>query len=621
MAYRKFYNHEEPGVTDYSPIERGIANLFSGVNEVYNKRQKKADQYGYALEYGNFENDNKFNEEYVKSVLTQGRNEIRKTGTVSSDLLSKEEQGKRYAADQKAQYTRFTNLDKAIKEKAVEDPYYDPSIDKKHLSVAAFGEDGERNFTTRGQALQEAEKTIGSDPLSFRIDEYTAKWIDQQGKKSKGASNDGTGYSYSSPFVDPKTGKPGVTNEHAINFLESRPETMTRMQYEVDKDLIKDVEAIKQLASNNDKRASWAKDLSDEEILLGIKADAKKNPFNKVPYKDQVVEKTKARLKQAADISENVTVGTKKTNEGGEGVTNDNIGHSSTFQNNGVNVSTPGGLGPQNPNAPRNVAGPGGILMIKKGVTAGRPIVIEAGSKNAFSYNTGKNSTRTGASKYNLTGYQLAPYTTDGKLIPIQADNIDELKKKIAEMPLDQLKNMAPSMSVALQGYTLDEGKALSEVETKSLELSKKLGDAIYDGDAQTERLLRQQIDQLAKLRSSFGSSELSDGDIANLAAQAGIKSIRNDQLLKADPADLDKVKTITGGLDLKKEDGWSDEMREVNDIYKKRWQEANSTAPATEKKVKAKMVTVTLPDGRQGQIPDSAVDQFMKDNPGSTRQ
>lgn len=609
MAYREFYNPIESETPDYSPIAQGIANLFNGLGEVYSQRQKKSDQYKYALEYGKFENDNKFNEEYVKSVVGLGREDYKKSGTPSAQLLNMEQQGKRMVGDQKAQFDRFTKLDARIKEKATEDPYYNPELDKIKLQEATFGKDNDVDFRTRGQRLEEVSKSIGNDPNAFRIKEYTSNWVKQLGKKKQDRTtkteNGERQYSYESPFVDPKTGKPGVTDNHAREYLDSRPEVLSRIQLDIDKDLQKDVKAIKQLNSKGDKRTAWADGLSDQEILLQIKGQPALNPYapkdkdeNPIQYNDLILKKAKNNLTEAADIAEKVTVDFKKT--GGSGsdgnVKNDNIGHSGTFYTNAIGTG-----GSESVN---KVSGPGGVLMIKKGVTAGRPIVIEADSKNAFNYRSGKNTNREGRGKFNLTGYQLAPYTTDGKLVPIAGNDAEEMKNSIKNIPDEQLRKMKPTLDIALQGYTIDESKILGDISNKSYQLNEQLGEAIEKGDAEKVAALRSQIEQIGQLRSSFNLADVYDEDIINAAAKTGIKSTRVDQLLQADRSDLDKIKTITDGLDLKSQSSWSPEMKEVNDTYKARWEEANKKSPVVSDTeggldLKKKKKTYPLPAGQ----------------------
>src|SRR5690606_17321888 len=90
-------------------------------------------------------------------------------------------------------------------------------------------------------------------------------------------------------------------------------------------------------------------------------------------------------------------------------------------------------------------------------------------------------------------------------------------------------------------------------------------------------------IAQLASLRNSFNLPDVYDEDIINAASSAGIKpqSIRVDQLLLADKSDLDKIRTITDGLDLTDQKNWSPDMKAVNDAYKARFNAAQLSRAA----------------------------------------
>lgn len=625
MAYREFYKRQEVTTPDYSGITEGISNLFQGLADTYLQRKKASDQYKYALEYGKFENDNKFNEEYVKNVVALGKENFRKQGAASPELVQKEEQGKRFVADQKAQWERFTKLDTRIKERAVEDPYYDPEVDKKNVEVAVFGEDGDVDFRTRGQRLDQVAKSVGSDPRAFKYRNYVADWVKGFGQKEKktksGSETFERSYEYKSPFIDPKTGKPGVTEDHAKEFIDSRPDVLARIQMDIDKDLIEDVSAIKQLRNKKDSRVDWAKDMSDEDILLQIKGKAELNPFatkdskgRTIQYNERIIEKARKDLKDAATIAESVSVDFKKPASSDGAVKNDNIGHSTTFFNTksgveGVSDKAAGafGLGA--------VSGPGGLLMIKKGVSAGRPITIEADSKNAFNYRSGKNFKREGRGKFNLTGYQLQPYSKDGKLFTIGGNDLNEFKQNIEKLTPEQLRNMEPELQLSLQGYTIDDSKMLGDISTKSYQLNEQLGQAIDDNDLEKQATLRQQIDQLAQMRNSFNLADVYDEDIINAAAKSGIKSTRVDQLLKADKSDLDKIKTITEGLDLTDRNNWSLEMTEVNELYKSKWQAANKEEPKPAKKTEAKKYP--LPAGKPRVVKQNGVEYVWSEESG----
>jgi hypothetical protein len=236
-----------------------------------------------------------------------------------------------------------------------------------------------------------------------------------------------------------------------------------------------------------------------------------------------------------------------------------------------------------------SVAGPGGILMIKKGVTAGKPITIEADSQRAFDLRSGKNASRS-RGKFNLTGYQLQAYDKDDNLFQIQGNNPDELIASINNLPDKAFTNLQPDLKVALNGYSLNDSKMLGDIATKSFDLAEQIGD---EKDPEKKAELEYQLTELNRLKQSFNLPGMYDEDIIQSAQKNGIKQVRQDQLLMANKSDIDKVKTITGGLDLSNQTQWSPEMKAVNDAYKKRYNEAITRKPEEEKK------TYPLPKGK----------------------
>jgi len=71
---------------------------------------------------------------------------------------------------------------------------------------------------------------------------------------------------------------------------------------------------------------------------------------------------------------------------------------------------------------------------------------------------------------------------------------------------------------------------------------------------------------------------------------------VRTDQLVKADKADLDKINTITEGLNLNDKKKWSPEMREVSDLYTQKAQEAAAMGYKVARKTPAKKTATTIP-------------------------
>lgn len=608
MAYREFIDDIPVVKIDPTPIGAGITELFQGINEYYNRKQRASDQYKYALDYGHFENDNKFNEQYAGAVVNMGRSDYKKLGSPSGELLKMEEQGRRYVADQKAQYEQFKNLNTEIDKLHTADPrYYDPKIDRENLKSAAFGTDDDIDFRTRGQRLQQVSGVLGKDPRSFLIDPYTSDYVKGLGQieqeTKKGNTVFSETYSYKTPFVDPNTGKPGVTDQHAVDYLKSRPEVNNRLRWEVDNDIL---QTVKGLQSSKDKRVSWTQGLTDAQILDEVRMDPSKNPYSKegkegkpVQYNDLIIEKAKSKLQKAADLSEKVLVDYKKAPSYSDGnVNNDNIGHTFSFFN---TPTTTAGTTEEVANAfgIGSVGGPGGVLMIKKGANPARPITFESEATSAYNYRDGKTTDRQPRGKFNLTGYQLMPYNNDGTVFKIGGKDFNELKKNIENINPAQLRGMKPSLQIGLQGYSIDEGKFLGDLAEKDFQLNEKLGDAIESGDLQEQNKIQQQINNIQSLKGLANQDGVFDQDLINAAARTGIKSVRSDLLLPANRADLDKIKTFTEGLDLGNESNWSKEMRELNDLYKKKWAQANGET-TTKKAAPSK---ISQPNLNQGEI------------------
>src|SRR5690606_37060238 len=197
------------------------------------------------------------------------------------------------------------------------------------------------------------------------------------------------------------------------------------------------------------------------------------NILNKTENGVRQIELAKKELAEADRVNSKVNKQYKGDGTSSGPVKNDAIGHSDTFYNQTIGVAGPGGS---------TLSGPGGVLMTKKGVNPGKPIVIYADSRTAYNMRSGKNLDRS-RGKFNITGYQLQPYTTNGDVYPISANSTEELIEKINSLPDDAFQNLSPEMKIGIQGYAIDQAKMLGDIATKSEDLSNKLGDAIENGD------------------------------------------------------------------------------------------------------------------------------------------
>lgn len=572
MAYREFYKRQEIITPDYSEIGQGISNLFTGIAQNEKNKRTAADQFSYDLK-GGFESDHKILKEVAKNVVDRV---VKSGGRPDYETKKSMAEGKSFAELSEMQRVRAENLNKRIDDFGKQNLYYDPTSDYKNLLAAS---DPEVNFQTRGGVLDNVEKNLGN-ARNFKKEKYLADYVKDRQRSYKEVTTgnpDAKNTKYDqSTFWDDKTGKPGVTDEHAIDVLKSNPMLDERYSLEVEDQMGDEIVKMK---ASGDERANWMKGKSDIEIKNELINNPDKNLINNKTFGERKRDYAKRDLQKFNAIDSKVSY-ERKAPSGEGNVKNDAIGHSNTFQTNktgmeGVNENVLGA------HKISNIAGPGGILMIKKGISAGKPITIEADSQKAFDLRTGKNSSRS-RGKFNLTGYQLAPFNKSGDLYQVQGNNIEELKKSIEEIPDHVLQNLEPELKVALSGYSLNDSKMLGDIATKAFDLSEQIGD---ETDPDKKADLEIQLAELNRLKQSFNAPGMFDEDIIQAAQKNGIKQVRNDQLLMANRSDLDKVKTITDGLDLSNQAQWSPEMKEVNELYKKRYQEAVNKKPEEKKK------------------------------------
>jgi hypothetical protein len=550
--YREFYKPEEIIQTDFSPVAQGLSNFFRGVASDYNKRRATADQYKYALDYSKFENDNKFNEAYVKSVTKLARENFRKSSSPSQQLVEMEEQGKRYAADQKAQHELFTNLNTRIDKKATDDKYYDPEVDKKTLQTAAFGDDGDIDFRTRGGRLLDVANTIGDNPLAFKRKNYVSDWVklygDKEAERKYGNTNvDSTKYG-SSPFWDEKTGAPGVTDTHVKDYLNSRDDVQNSIAFDVKNEISDEADQVKKLIAQGDERVQKLKGLNDGQLMLHLISNEKDNVINNKPYNERIREKAKKELEEAAKITLKTDVNYKEP-KSVNNVNTDQRHEFTTFDND---------VGDQ------KFVSPGGTLMQKNG----KPLSFEVDGKVSYDLRSGQKSRRAGEAPFNVTGYQLMAKRQNGTPV----FNIDNLSD-------EDVAGMNPDLQVVFRGHSIDKNTVMGDINRKKGSLETQLGEAVESGDQETINKIQRQLALVQNAQQAVSNDDSSDEEIMSSVRNSNIKTsgIRYDELLEPSEADYGRLKGATkagdgsGGLDLRNKKNWSPEMLEFEKKYQDR--------------------------------------------------
>lgn len=635
MAYREFHVEKIYEAPDVNILAEGlmrgaentsiaIGNLFRGIAEQKRAQRAAADQYKFDLGEGKFENDDKIFFQKGLNITQRGKDEIRTTGRISSELERDQNMSLQEKKQSDWQFKAMEQFEKDIEAKSKEDKYYDPDIDRNKLKLAAYGEDNDVYYNTRGERLEEFGKSAFTDPKALRGKLYTYDYVGLFRQKMKEVST-GSPTAESTridktPFIN-EQGIPGVTINHAKEYLNSRPDGSVARWVEslVYDDMDADVRYMKQ-------RSPEFKGMSDDEVKLYLKSNPSENLFNKKDFATRVIEKAQDQLGEAADISSKIDYTTKvdKSLTGGL-YNNDNIGHSYTdHQDDAVQTQTgvgfKGEFGGIPPEAQANNM-PGGILRIGKGTKVGQAIPVELNPRFTYNLRTGSNQENRGTTPLNLTGYQTATYTKDGKLQPIDITKLESL-------PNSAFKNLEPTMGIALRGYTMDYGNKLGELASRQSQLDDEYNAAVNANDIEKQERIQMQMNQLSQLKQqmNLSPSEFSDEDLLSAFKKSGVSttSIKKDVLVRASQADIDLInRNLTQGLNLNDKNKWSSDMISADQRYQRRYQQAAAAgfndAPAAEQKAPAKKNTeppiITnddeyrkLPKGAQYRAPDGSL-------------
>jgi hypothetical protein len=646
MAYREFHFEKIYAAPDISILTEGlnkaadnIGNMFRAISQAQQAKKKAVDQYKFDLGEGKFENDDKIFFQKSLNLTQRGKQEMREREyrRFSPQLEHDQNMSLMEKKESDWQFKKFKQNEEEISAREKEDPYFDPQPDREANKLAAYGEDGDIYYATRGERLEAYDKVKGKMPQSLRGKTYTANYIKAFGAKEKtrvSENPDAKSTTYDkTPFLTPQ-GTPGVTVDHAKEYLSSRADgSVARwIEYLVDQKMDEDV-------AYNKARNPDLKNISDDEVKLWLKANPKENKLNQKDFATRVIEKAQSELAESAAISKKTDYETKtdKSITGGL-YKNDAIGHS--YTDHVDNVGGPPGVAGNVADASgvnRNFM-PGGNLRIGKGAKIGNAIPVDMNPKYMYNIRTGKSQENIGSTKVNLTGYQIQPYYKDGKPYTIAADSPEALIKEINRMPYEAFSKLNPEMDIALRGYTVEYGNKLGEIASRREELDDELAQAVKSGDVDKETQIKLRMENLRRLseRLNLSEGEFSEEDQLSALRQSGISvsNIKRDVLLKASQSDLDLInKNLTQGLNLQDRRKWSDPMRAAAAAYEKRAQEAAAAGykgggpsmtefmeDVTKKKPAKKSskvpegkILVISPDGKKGYIPQEQLDDAIK--------
>lgn len=598
MAYRQFRNeatYEAPDLSYIDNTVQAISNVFHQVAKEKSARRNAAEQFKFDLDGGAFDNDTKIIREGVKNVVVRARQEIRRTGRVSPETEALQHDFTTASTVSKNQMDRVKALRQNILDLRGRDPYYNPDADLNKIRLATHGENNDVDYRTRGERLSEAENTIGGVD-SFLFDKYRADYVKQVGKQSKrvttGNENAKSTRYDQATFWDDKTGKPGVTPDHAIDYLNSDKRVSQYYDAEVNKQL---VEEIKGMKNSGDKRVSWMEGLSDAEIAAQLIDDPSKNIINKKDYGTRVQEMAMEDLKKADRINTEVSYDRRTdsdANNSGGLWKNKNILHTNAINSfaQQAKSATTGAF------EPVTTYGPGGRFTQK----SGRPIQIDTSNPVRTDINRGiTTKNNKGSLRLNLTGYQLMPVKKGGAPFALKSKTIDGMVEEINELPLEYFDPngkvaLQPSLKIGLNGYTINEAGVLGDVNDKTVDIASQIADARTAGDTEKLQMLQDMEFSLNELKSMI-AGDYNEQELILAANKAGIRKTKEDLIIPADDSDIATINNITAGFNLKDKSYWSTEMIQLQEAYQKRYNEAkNAGFGAKKEEPKAESTTIT---------------------------
>jgi hypothetical protein len=575
MAYREFHNekyYEAPDTSQaYAVQVQGITNLFRGIQQRQEAKRKAEDQFAYDLDKGAYETDTKILTEVAKNVTNRAKQEIRQSGRISMETEKLMKDGMGWQQQSKNQLDRAKALEQKIVSRS--DKYYNPEPDKKLVLDATHGSGNDVDFRTRGEKLAEAEKKLGGIE-TFKFDEYRSDYVKKVGaqfkEKETPLKNGSSKTIYDQATFWDKNGKPGVTDDHAINYLESDQRVSEWYGSKINTELQNEIKAMK---SSGDQRTSWMKGLNDAEIANQLINDPSKNLINNKDYGVRIREKAKSDLSEADRINSKVSY-TNLQDTGVNKWTNKNITHSdsmndfslqSTRVDDGASFTAP-------------TYGPGGRFLQKNG----KAIQLQTNNPTLVNIKTGAVSRNDkGTKNINLNSYELMPFRSNMTPMPIikmgESNNVQDLIKEINRIPLDYFDpngkvGLLPEMKIAMNGFTINETGVLGDINDQMVDLSVQMNEAIKSGDKEKIASIESMEYNLQEIKETIAAGDYDPGDLINAANKSGIRKIKDDFIIPANSGDVANIKNLTGGFDLNnKNEFWSEDMKAVDAAYKAR--------------------------------------------------
>lgn len=526
-------------------------------------------------------------------IVSRARNEIRHKGQLSgeTDLMMQDYQTT--ANQSKVDFELAKSARAKMKELAEKDKYYTGASvqggkigkDEEELQKAEY----EGPISERNQRIQDVLKNLGGIE-TFNKGKYVADHIQKQKLNKMQQVTDGSGVKTtrmtSAIFMKPD-GTPGVTDEHVVEMFNSEPRVEEWYNTAVNKQLTDEVGRMKALGS--DPRVSWMVGMDDEDIKAALINNPTLNLINGTPFGQRKKEMARADLSVGQDINRSTSVDYSDSyGASGGKFNNTKIGYQPTFIDQAINFRSINGA---------KQAGTVGADLTY--IDKGGPLKFVTNTPIRANVGTGEVDTKASDNmEFNLRNYGLYVYDTKGQLYPIQGKSLEELKNSIDAIPdryfsKNATHPLSPEMSIGLNGFAINKSKLITQSLDKLSSYAEEYNKALDAGDEIKAQQLKSRMDQVQKLRTLAGNADVDDMELLMTGKQLGISGVQNDLIVKASDQDFAKLRTMTNGLDLRNTEKWTEDMRELNDHYKKRALAAQSAPPAPAKQT-PKVKTVT---------------------------
>lgn len=559
MAYRTFYEAETPRAEGMPFTMQAISGLMDSVQQRRLAQQKakqnaiaqfKADSFE-----GKFNTDQEDLNALAKDITGQALQEIMAspTGQISPQTQEKKTRALGYSNQSKAQWQQFQDAQAVINQTkfmAGGKNYFNPKPSADRLLSAAYGNEDERvNFFTRGDRIEAAAKTVGTDMINeFDKEGYLSDYVEglktqTRELKSKSTSGIEQGSKVDAVFLN-NNGVPEVTDDHAINYISSSPYITQRYQQELNKQLLSEAKKIKATP-----QGSWMQGLDDAQVVAELRNDPTKNTVNPVApgVRERNLAKIDLEKKQRQNLMNSYDAG-QYDPDAGRGITSKYFTVAPSFDR-------------------TDFGGSGGKLTSKSGEKTGMMISLrgQAFDKNASRMTGNDRSSRDAVIK----SYNLAP-VKGGVPVNLKAETTEEYIQKINEIPLDQILTM--QLKTVIHGQAFNKPEILSNARVERDKLDVKANKTTEDTG---------KLEALNKILDMASVNPDLEPEVIQSALRTVLGTVVEDLVKVVEPKDPETIdiQNKLGRYNITDPKNWSSDDKAIAQAFEARVKEAHGQA------------------------------------------